>query len=159
MHCKHKYCLYTARIILYTLIFSYTPHNKHDSSPQTLQLGICFLGWGWQTHTVGGHLSEHVGTGGYSDNWNVWITEAWQKPILLLTHTELLTCCCHRVRCISWLYGSASELLDIAYVASARMCTTVSCCSISISCGKLAVPVAEFDSCSHLCCEAYVPCP
>ena len=37
----------------------------------------------------------------------------------------LLTCCCHRVRSISWLYRSASELPDTVYVASTRMQTTV----------------------------------
>ena len=78
------------------------------------------------------------------------ITEAWTEgvPIMLAHVTEtvcgvscstsaellmccwhaadmLLTCCCHRVQSISWLYRSASELPDTVYVASTRMQTTV----------------------------------
>jgi len=124
--------------------------------------------------TVGGHLSEHVGTGGYSDNWNVRTTEAWQSTEgvqIILAHVtetvrgvswsasaELLTCCCHCVQCISWLYGSASELLDTAYVASARMRTTVSRCSVSISCGKLVVPSGWVWQLLSLLLQS-LPCP
>ena len=69
------------------------------------------------------------------------------------TNTELLTCCGHRVQYIFWLYGSASELPGIVYVILiTRMRTTISRWSVSISCGKLAVP----SGCFHPCCEAYL---
>ena len=67
------------------------------------------------------------------------ITEAWTEGVhIMLAHVtetvcrvscstsaELLTCCYHHVRSISWLYRSASELPDTAYVASTRMQTTI----------------------------------
>ena len=54
--------------------------------------------------------------------------------MLVLRYADmLLSLVCNTSR----LHGSESELLDTAYVASARMHTTISRCSASISTGRM----------------------
>ena len=54
---------------------------------------------------------------------------------------QLLTCCCPVCDAFSDSTGLQVNYWTLtAYVASARIRTTVSRCSVSISCGKLAVP-------------------
>lgn len=96
-----------------------------------------------RSSTVGSHLSEHFGTGGSLDNWNVqinwsvtevviiklahmherncmWIVE-WAAALVLNWWHAAVTSVWH----ISWLYGSGSKLLDTVHVASTRMCTAI----------------------------------
>ena len=108
-------------------------------------------------HTVGGYLSEHIGTGGYSDNWSmtegVHIMLAHVKKLYAEWVAALaLSCWRAAVTTCDTFPDSTGLLPDTVYVIITRMRTTVSHCSVSISCGKLAIP----NGCFHLCCEAYL---
>ena len=113
-----------------------------------------------------GHLSEHDGTRENLDNWS--LTESNR---IMLSHVRKtvsgLVAERVAVLALSW-WCAAVTVCDTSpncmglkvnyqtlYIASARMRTTV-IARFPFYAVSLRYPVADFDSCSHLCCKAYL---